>query len=238
MPDNRESCWSQSQKDHDSFMKAWMDDIPATTLSKAVWEYNRDEVTFKPYRWDGYQISPNIPSFLIDNVIMQVAGLRTPHPRTNHNKFACKYVLWFHLPSVCILTLLYVFLLLKPQSSTNQVVIHVFFNSMILLLTMILVIMIIKRQKDYSKALKERETQLARLMDHITVTTLAPYRIKAVGGKCGAWVELQFEDPSTFMVMGGPGFGGAAQQYPHLGSAPSLAPNANPFGYHQAPQFA
>src|SRR3990167_6695806 len=117
MPDNRDSCWSQSQKVKDPFLKAWIDDIPATTLSKAVWEYNRNEVAFKPYRWDGYQVSPNLPAFLIDNVFMQIAGLRTPHPRTNLNSFACKYVFCFHIPLVALLSFLYVFLLLKTESS-------------------------------------------------------------------------------------------------------------------------
>src|SRR3990167_9182944 len=107
MPDNRDSCWSQSQKVKDPFLKAWIDDIPATTLSKAVWEYNRNEVAFKPYRWDGYKVSPNLPAFLIDNVFMQIAGLRTPHPLNRANMFALKWLFCFHLPVICILTVVY-----------------------------------------------------------------------------------------------------------------------------------
>ena len=233
MPDNRDSCWTQSQKAKDPFLKAWIDDIPATTLSKAVWEYSRDEVAFKPYRWDGYIITPNIPAFIIDNVFRMISEMRQAHPKHSVNGFACKYVFCFHLPMIAVLSVLYTYLIIKVQSSSAQASVHIGFNTAIIVMSVALIVILIKRIKDYNKALKERETQLARLLDHITVTSLAAYRIKAVGGKCGAWVELQFEDPSTFMVMGAPGFGHYAPQ----GGA-GIPNNANPFGYHQPPQFA
>ena len=230
MPDNRDSCWTQSQKAKDPFLKAWIDDIPATTLSKAVWEFSRDEVAFKPYRWDGYIITPNIPAFIIDNVFRMISEMRQAHPLNTANRFAMVWLFCFHLPVIGIMTLIYFNRAFTAHTTTGDLI---WYPIAIVVMSFLFLFMILKKVKDYNKALKERETQLARLLDHITVTSLAAYRIKAVGGKCGAWVELQFEDPSTFMVMGAPGFGHYAPQ----GGA-GIPNNANPFGYHQPPQFA
>src|SRR3990167_1361129 len=205
---------------------------------KAAWEYDRDQVVFKPYKWEGRNISPNLPPTLANDVLVRVAGLEAPHPKLSLNTFVCRFTCFIVIPFTLGWTFFFLALVLHAQSEERQQKSKLVLFGALILMLVTSCLLVCKKRMGYSKALKERETQLARLMDHITVTTLAPYRIKAVGGKCGAWVELQFEDPSTFMVMGGPGFGGAAQQYPHLGSAPSLAPNANPFGYHQAPQFA
>ena|SRR3990167_206368 len=235
--ESRDSCWTLSQKRKDPYLKAWIDDIPPTIPSRAVYEFNRKQNAFVPHRWDGYSLNPNIPAGYIQNIWGQITANIVEHPKNKVNTFMLPILFFFQLPVIFA----YVYILTSASENMSASQISTLTNIYLVVVigtTLTIVCCSLWMWVNYKKALKERETQLARLMDHITVTTLAPYRIKAVGGKCGAWVELQFEDPSTFMVMGGPGFGGAAQQYPHLGSAPSLAPNANPFGYHQAPQFA
>ena len=221
--DRRGSCWSWLQKDKDPYIKAWLDETPATTVSKAVWEYSRDEVAFKPYRWDGLAMSPVVPSATLNHMFNQMQNMQVGHPT---DLGTITILLWFFLVHLPIIAMSRLFSILIWGDWVLFTVISVMSGMYWLWIAF-------RKKQAYKKALKERETQLARLLDHITVTSLAAYRIKAVGGKCGAWVELQFEDPSTFMVMGAPGFGHYAPQ----GGA-GIPNNANPFGYHQPPQFA
>ena len=230
--DSRDGCWSNSQKNKDPFLKAWIDDIPPTIPSRAVYEFNRKQNEFQPFKWDGYSLNPNVPSPLVNQMMGQIGATIVPHPKNKVNTVMLPLIFFFQMPIIFAYTIILTSSADSMTADQIQTLTNIYLV-VILGTTLPILICSFCMWIKYKKNLKERETQLARLLDHITVTSLAAYRIKAVGGKCGAWVELQFEDPSTFMVMGAPGFGHYAPQ----GGA-GIPNNANPFGYHQPPQFA
>ena len=200
MPESRTSCWSVSQKNKDPYLKAWIDDIPPTTCEKAVWEYDRTDKLFRPYKWDGLQLNPSVPAQEVDLVFRNIRAQLKEHPYPTFQKFILWYVFLVHLPLVGIAVTLFVSFYSKADEHKRSSILTVYL-SFIFTMTFALVFGAIYGKVRYSRDLKQREKDLEKLLDAISVGLLTRYQIRAVGGKCGAWVELQFLSPDHYMVM-------------------------------------
>ena len=87
---------------------------------KAAWEYDRDQVVFKPYKWEGRNISPNLPPTLANDVLVRVAGLEAPHPKLSLNTFVCRFTCFIVIPFTLGWTFFFLALVLHAQSEERQ----------------------------------------------------------------------------------------------------------------------
>ena len=224
MPDDRTSCWTQSQRNKDPFLKAWMDEIPKTIPEKAVWEFDRSTSVFKPYLWNGLNLNQTIPHHEVDNIFANIRNQLKPHPKNMLNIIVLSYLFFVHLP-VLIIGLIWLTSVTKSTTKQDQTGPVMIFIGIVLTTTTIMLIMAFTLKCKYVAALDKRERDLKGLLDAVSTASLFKYKIRAVGGDKGAWVELQFLDPSVYMTAG------------YLNE-----PSPHAHGYHQpllynAPQF-
>lgn len=90
----------------------------------------------------------------------------------------------------------------KYDDSTNVLVSMIYFG-IVIFMSVILVVWAITKKCQYCKQLKGREEQLKSLLDNMNCNVLAPYQIRAVPGKYGAWIELQFLNFNNKMIQTG-----------------------------------
>ena len=191
---------SISQKNKDPYLKAWIDDIPPTTCEKAVWEYDRTDKHFRPYKWDGLTINPNFPAQEVDLVFRNVKVQLDEHPYPTFQKMILWYVFLVHLPLVGVAVAIFTSYYGKADEQSRKKILTVYL-SFIFTLTILLVSGAIYGKIKYTSSLKKREKDLEKLLEAISIGLLSRYQVRAVGGKCGAWIELQFLSPDHYMVM-------------------------------------
>ena len=76
---SRTSLDTMRTKRVDLFVKSWVQDMPVTTTDKAVWEFDRDDEVFRPFKWDGMTLNPNIPYHEIDGLFARIRQVEAVH---------------------------------------------------------------------------------------------------------------------------------------------------------------
>ena len=231
MPESRTSCWTISQKNKDPYLRAWVDEIPTTTCEKAVWEYDRKDKVFRPFKWDGLTINPSIPYNEVDLIFRNIKTQLEEHPSIKFQYYLLYYVLLVHLPLILFGTYLYCKAMI-PEDSNRRSLALTLYLSFVLSLSAFLIVISLYLKHKYLENLKRRQTEIEKLLDALNIGILTRYRIRAVAGKFGAWIELQFLTPETFMVRGGqPSFGNYNQplSFPSPAMYGQQSPSANPF---------
>ncbi len=216
MPENRQGCWELSQRNKDPFLEAWIDDIPKTTPYKAVWEFDRYQAVYKPYEWEGLMMNPNVPYKSVDDLFTNIKLQAPKHPLPTYNKFM---LIWVFLVQVPVLTMAAIWLNIYLSKTDEQ---GKRGNAVILFITLVLTMsfgflgVAIYLKNKYTSNLKHRVKEVEKLLDSINMSSFARYNIRAVCGKSGAWIELQFLDQSMYMVPSGK-FGGMYNNAPTVG---------------------
>src|SRR3990167_5498890 len=110
--ESRDSAFCQRQKRYDPFLEAWIDQIPKTNSSRAVWECNRyKEGEYTPFAWGQLELNPELPSFLVGEVFRNISDLRLRAPRSpaNSKMWPC---FWFlYLPFDAMITVAFVYVM-------------------------------------------------------------------------------------------------------------------------------
>ena len=201
--DNRKGCCTESKKKNDPFIEAWLDRIPPTSSSKAVWEFDRGDQIYKPFMWDGLTMSPRVQCPLIDNLFLQIRNLGGSHPIPATKKILM-FVFLFHLPLILIsVTLFNIYV--RHQSVRRRGITPGLILYLVAILgsSFFLIAWSICTKRSYTAKLKERERDLSRLADHVTQQSLYNAGMKANIGSCCAWVEIEFLHPDLYMINTG-----------------------------------
>ena len=201
MSDSCTSCWTTCNKRRDPYLKAWIDDIPITTVEKAVWEFDRKEKEFKPYKWGDLTINPNVTQDNIDLVFKNIKTQLKGHPSSNAQRILLYFVLIVHLPMLIVSTCLY-YIAMKSDDTSRQQLANILYASIVVGSTSICILTSIYLKWRYLHNLKDRQTQIENLLFALNRGIFTRYYIRAVAGKYGAWIELKFLNPTTYMMRG------------------------------------
>ena len=227
--DDRSSCWTQSQRNKDPYLAVWIDQVPITSPDKAVWEFDRSDQIFKPYKWAGLAMNSNVPYQEIDRVFTSIRTELPSHP-VPRMWLILTYLFLIHLPIVFIGVILLNRAYAGIPKSEQPAGPAMKFVAAVIGSSIALITIAICQTCSYRSKLKDREERLNRLLEQLTVTHLGIYQMRFVAGKCGAWVECQFLNPQMYMVLAGStNLYANAPVFPPAGyNAPGYNPN-NPF---------
>ena len=186
--DDRSSCWTKTQKRNDPYLQAWLDQIPLSTPTRAVWEFNRGTNTFDRYSWAEMTPSHDLPQEELDRFFTEI-GHATPHPYFRWSTVG-KYFLFIHIP-IILIDILYLVMVYHGVAKEDRNPVHLMvFNSIIHTMSGVFVGVLIWLSCEYRKDLDARQRSIQKVCDEMPRRTgLGIAELRITAGKYGAWVE-------------------------------------------------
>ena len=196
-------CLQKYQTLGDPYFQTWSFEIPRTTKTKAVYQFNRYENNWTPSLWGDLRLNERLPENIPEDTFRIINEQCRPHPLPHHKKWLYFYNLCYILP-LAIIRLLWLIFRDKDQKNlkkdykleNNYVPYFVTFN---FILYWVIDIALHRR---YKNQLKERVKSLTSLITDLNNSRYLAKGFRIVLGNHAAWLELQLLDEEIQMAEG------------------------------------